>query len=120
MKKKRHFKKSKFDPYINEISEYLAAGTPVSKIVEKLDNYFDDAVNADALYAFINSRGLKTKYSGGLGRYYEPPVCDKCENCHEVIGLNNKLVRMCYSTRLISWSVKTSPDWCHLRERQAG
>lgn len=108
-------KASKFDPYINEISEYIAAGMPVRAICECLDEYFDDIVNEDALYNFIRSRGLKTKYSGGLGKHYEPPRCDKCEGCHEVIGLNGKMVRVCYYTQLISWSVKTSPQWCYKR-----
>lgn len=114
--KKRH-KKSKFDPYINEISEYLAAGMSVRAVAEQLDEYFNDAVDENALYTFISSRGLKTKYSGGLGKHYEPPRCDKCEGCFEVIGLNDKPVRICYGSRLIGNGVKTSPAWCHLRER---
>jgi len=113
---KRH-KISKFDKHINEISEYLDAGMSVRKIAEQLDQYFDDAVNEDALYSFIASRGLKTKYSGGLGKYYEPPRCESCEDCHEVINTNNSTVRMCHYSRLINNSCKTSPVWCPKRKK---
>jgi hypothetical protein len=113
----RHHKKSKFDPYTNEISGYLDAGMSVRNIAERLDEYFDDAVDENALYAFISSRGLKTKYSGGLGRHYEPPRCNNCEGCFEVIGLNDKPTRICYGARLIGNGVKTSPEWCHKRKK---
>lgn len=113
-------RKSKFDPYINEISEYLASGMSVRKIAKHLDEYFDDVVSEDALYTFISKRGLKTKYSGGFGKHYVPPKCDQCEGCNEVIGINDKPVRMCYNTRLIGNGVKSSPEWCHKRERQVG
>lgn len=117
---KKRKKSSKFDPYINEISEYLASGMSVRSIAEHLDMYFDDIVSEDSLYSFIASRGLKTKYSGGLGKYYEPPRCENCENCHEVINVNESTIRMCYYSRLINNSCKTSPQWCPKRERQVG
>lgn len=115
---KKRIKKSKFDPYINEISEYLASGMSVRKIAEIIDVYFDDIVDESALYAFINSRGLRTKYHGGLGKNYKPPICDKCENCHEVLNTNGNTIRMCYYSRLVSRSCKTSPEWCPKRKKE--
>lgn len=114
-------RKSKFDPYIEEIKVFADMGYSIRKIAEELDQCSGDIVDESALYAFMRNRNIKSKhFQGGKNRGYQPPVCAECEGCFEVIGLNDKPVRICYGARLIGNGVITSPPWCHKRERQVG
>ncbi|MBH1941665.1 hypothetical protein I5677_12250 [Mobilitalea sibirica] len=106
-------RKSKFDPYINDIIYYLNLGYPVIRVAEQLDQYFDDIVDMSALYTFIRSRALKNTSV----RKYRVPHCDNCEDCHEVINTNDEGIRMCYYCRLIPNSVITAPLWCPKRTK---
>jgi hypothetical protein len=122
--KKRH-KASKFDPYINEISECLSAGMSTEKIAETIEHYFADIVSEDALYAFIRSRGLKSRVTqGGTNLNYKAPMCKDCKCCYTIKSLNGKNdMRICSkSERVIGWTAQTSPIWCEKRreERQVG
>jgi hypothetical protein len=121
--KKRH-KSSKFDPYMNEISEYLSAGMSTGKIAETIEHYFDDVVSKDALYVFIRSRGLKNRVTqGGTNLNYKAPKCQECKCCYTIKALDGESnIRICdRSERVIGWAAQTSPVWCEKRgeERRA-
>ena len=116
--KKRH-KKSKFDPYIDEISKCVEAGMSVRKIAETIECHFEDIVSEDALYAFMRARGLQSRVTqGGTNINYDIPHCEGCSNCLTVINTNESEVFLCLpSRRIISRSCKTSPIWCEKRKK---
>lgn len=117
----KHHRKSKFDPYIEDIKSLVSMGYTVRQVADELDIIMNDTTDESALYGFMVSREIRTQnYSGGKNRKYQAPQCNTCEGCFEVIGLNGNPTRMCYSSRLISGSVTTSPPWCPRRERQVG
>ena len=47
----RRQKKSKFDPYINEITKYVMAGMTVREIAELVQYHFDDVVDESDIFA---------------------------------------------------------------------
>lgn len=115
----RKNRRSKFDPYIDEIEKWLDMGLTIKQIAEELEINFDDVVDESALYSFVRSRNLKSKvFPGGKNREYQPPRCEDCEECYYIIGTNNQKMKTCRSEqRVVPKSVKTSPPWC--KERQA-
>ena len=113
----RRHKKSKFDPYIKEIAIYLSMGMSTRQIAELIEYHFDDIVSESALYAFIRSRGLKSKVTqGGNNPNYDIPLCEKCDDCETIINTANNEVLLCVpAKRLINRSCKTSPMYCPKR-----
>lgn len=114
---KRKRRKSKFDPYLEEITEYIEAGMSIREIAEKLSPYFEDAVADGALYSFIESRGLHSKVTmGGRNKMYDIPLCSKCDECWEIQNTAYSTVQLCVPCkRLVNRSCKTSPMWCPKR-----
>jgi hypothetical protein len=115
----KRFKKSKFDPYINEIKSLVDSGCSARQIADAIEGKMDDVVDDSALYVFIVSRGLRTKRTreenaGAI------PHCERCENCMTVMNTNDNDVWLCVETkRIANKSCRTSPQWCPKRERQA-
>ena len=114
---KRH-KKSKFDPYINEITEMVGMGLSTNKIACAIEKYFEDIVSNDALYVFIKHRGIESKVKKGLNA----PKCEGCQGCYTVTSHDGKSnVRICKKSNRAIWgSVKTSPPWCEERRLKDG
>lgn len=117
--RRRRKKTSKFDPYINEISDYLDMGMTYQQVADAIEYRFEDVVNKDALVTFIYARGLKSRITmGGTNKNYTAPHCQGCDGCLEVVGLDGvKRVRVCTTTmRVIGWTTNTSPIWCEKRK----
>ena len=51
-------RKSKFEPYIEEIGKYVVTGMNLEEIAQLIDYHFDDAVEIDALRRFMKKKGL--------------------------------------------------------------
>lgn len=119
--RKRH-KKSKFDPYISEIAQYVIAGMSVREIAELIEYHFDDVVSESALYTFLRSRGIQSRVTmGGTNLEHEAPCCDDCGDCLMVINTNETETRLCLpSRRIVSKSCHTSPMWCRKRGEMFG
>jgi len=113
----RRHKKSKFDPYINEITKYVMAGMTVREIAELVQYHFDDVVDESAVYSFMRSRGLKSKVTqGGTNPNYDIPNCDECKDCIRVINTRETETRVCMSQkRIIPKACMTSPMFCPKR-----
>jgi hypothetical protein len=110
-------KKSKFDPYLNEITEYAAAGMTVQGIAERIQKYFEDYVEESAVYAFMRSRGIQSRVTqGGTNLNYKAPRCTDCDNCITVINTTGKDVLLCLAAkRIVNRTCTTSPMWCQKR-----
>lgn len=113
----RRYKKSKFDPYINEITKYVIAGMTVREIAELVQYHFDDVVDESAVYSFMRSRGIQSRVTmGGANLKYNAPKCNECSNCLMVLNTNETEVRMCLpAKRMIRACCTTSPMWCEKR-----
>jgi len=118
----KRFRKSKFDPYIAEITKYVIAGMTVREIAELLQPYFDEVVDESAVYAFMRSRGIQSRVTmGGTNLEYDAPRCSKCEQCWTVHNTTDREVLLCLpAKRLINRSCKTSPMWCIKRGENLG
>jgi hypothetical protein len=118
---KRH-KKSKFDPYIEEITKYVVTGATVKEIAELIEYLFDDIVDINALYCFMRSRGLQSRVSmGGTNKDFTAPYCRGCDDCIEITNTHHVKSLLCLAAKtMIPKTCTTSPIWCHKRERQAG
>lgn len=117
---KKHFKPSKFDPYIIEIAKYAAMGMSTREIAELIEYHFDDVVEESALYAFMRSRGVQSRVTmGGTNLEYNAPKCDECKDCMLVINTADKESRLCLlSRRLVATNCSTSPIWCKKRNNR--
>lgn len=116
--KKRRFRRSKFDPYIIEITKYASMGMTVQEIADLISYHFDEPVSKDALYPFMRSRKIQSRVTmGGTNLEFEAPNCDECKNCIEVINTKGSNIRICLTAKkVVSRSCKTSPMWCYKRE----
>jgi hypothetical protein len=115
---KKRIKKSKFDPFKNEIEEYMLAGMSTPQIAVKIQKHFDETVDESALYGFTRSRGLRNRVTrGGTNLNYKAPRCENCEDCYMGIAMNGKYkIKICGKNhRVIGMSVNTSPMWCEKR-----
>jgi hypothetical protein len=120
----RH-RKSKFDPYITEIVQYVVTGMSVREIAELIEYHFDDAVNVNALYRYMRAKGIKSMVTqGGTNLEYDVPKCDGCTECQTILNTHENKLNLCMlSKRIVSKSCFTSPMWCEKRkkaERQVG
>lgn len=115
-KQKRH-RKSKFDPYITEITKYVLAGMSVQEIADLISYHFDEFVDKEAVYAFMRSRGIQSRVTmGGTNLEFSAPKCDECSDCLTVLNTNKTEVRVCLpAKRMVSKSCYTSPMWCQRR-----
>ncbi|MDF2615416.1 MAG: hypothetical protein K0Q47_71 [Sedimentibacter sp.] len=111
-------RRSKFDPYIEEISDLLKTGLSINKVADLISIYFDDPVDMSALYAFAYSRGLDRRVTqGGTNKNYSIPNCNKCKECIKVLNTHDSEMLLCFKAkRLISKTCKTSPMWCDKRK----
>ena len=104
----RRERKSKYDPYREQIEEWCGAGIPVKSMVVKLGQGF----TWQGLDCYIRSKGLRTKASVYEARNH----CDSCEYCRSYINTNGGNGRLCtLSWRTIQKGVICCPTWC---ERQ--
>ena len=88
-------KKSKFDPYLNEITEYAAAGMTVLGIAERIQKYFEDYVEESAVYAFMRSREYSHESHKAEQILTIKPQDVDCDNCITVINTTGKDVLLC-------------------------
>ena len=114
----KRFKKSKFDPYIEEIKALVDSGCSARQIADAIENKMDDVVDENALYVFITSRELRTRRTREENVSLIPR-CEGCENCMTVLNTKDNDVWLCVEAkRIANKSCKTSPLWCPKRERK--
>ncbi len=51
-------RKSKFEPYTEEIGKYVVTGLSVEEIAQLIGYHFEDAVDVDSLRRFMKKKGL--------------------------------------------------------------
>ncbi len=117
---RRRKKRSKFDPYIEEIKSLLDTGMSVHNVAEIIETKMDDIVDDNALYTFIKARGLRSLVTqGGTNKDFTVPDCRSCEHCMMIQNTGDSDVMVCLkSKRMISKSCQTSPMWCELRQEE--
>ena len=110
---------SKYDKYIQEITQYRLSGMSVAEIETALLAKMPDA-NASAINAFCRSRKIPSLITQGArgDRNEMIPCCSGCSECYEVIGLKEgQKDRICRkSNRRILKACTTSPMWCEKRD----
>ena len=113
-------RKSRLEPYADEIKAMISAGCTYSKIADEMSLHFDDwAVSYGAIAGFVKKNGLESKVTQGCkdDRIFIPQ-CDGCESCMLVLNTTkSSRVRVCMELKeIVSRSVVTSPMECPKRE----
>lgn len=113
-------RKSKLEPYADEIKAMISDGCTYSKIADEMSLHFDDwAVSYGAVACFVKRNGLESKVTQGCRNdRIIIPQCDGCESCVLVLNTTkSSRVRVCMELKeIVSRSVITSPMECPKRE----
>lgn len=112
-------RRSKYDPYLEDIADMIAAGCTYAQIEEALWEKGLESANSGSIAYICHEKGIRSRVTKGArdGRYI--PCCDGCENCRDVRNTTGKSVWICTRLmRLVSKSVKTSPVECPKRREK--
>lgn len=109
--------KSVLEPHIDFIRAQAALGKSTKQITEALDPLLDSTLCVETVAKFIRKNNIKLRYSGGMGRGYEPPRCNGCPDKLAIKHVDGTPAALCYKDlRIISSRFhNTSPDWCYKR-----
>lgn len=117
---KRRPRKSRFDPYIDEIRDMVASGMSYSQIADEFSERMDIDIEPCTIGYYVRCRGLQSRVTRGKndGRVFIPH-CKSCEYRSEVMNtLRTGNWLMCEKMRaIISRTCQTSPMDCPLREK---
>lgn len=110
---------SMFNPYLEQISEWLEVGWTHGMIADKLSEITDCDVAITSIYYFCKVNDLKSRVTQGAknGRI-DIPHCDDCSECVRVWNtLKTSKHRVCKELMsMISPACLTSPMECPRRE----
>lgn len=120
MAKKYKRRKSRLDPYIDEIKEMLATGCTYQQIADAMSEHFENwMVTTNNIYSLVHNRNLRSLVTKGCrNNRIDIPHCDGCDKCILVLNTTKSAkVRVCVELKeIVSRSCATSPAECPKRE----
>lgn len=109
----KRVRKSMFDPYREQITEWCAQGMSVKEMADRLEDMTGELFFETGIYAYIYRHNLRFRPWQDV--YDARNQCSKCEFCHTYTNTNNGKGRICSkSWRTIQPNVRHSPTWCEL------
>lgn len=116
--KNRKSRKSKLDPYIDEIKEMLEVGCTYQHIAEVMTDCMNGEIVSDSqVWQIANNRGLITQVVKDA-KSRDLPHCDNCNQCLRIKSTTKATkYRICMELRqAIPQSCRTSPMECRKRK----
>jgi len=104
-------RRSKFDPYEEQITKWCQAGMPVKEMADRLFEETGEIFDEPAIHSYIFRHRLRER--PWVDVYEARNQCNECEHCHKYINTNNTEGRICsLYWRVIQNGVRHSPFWC--------
>lgn len=104
-------RRSKFDPYKEQIRTWCLEGKPVREMADKLMEIDEGLSDEQAIHTYIRRHSLRNRPWQDV--YDARNKCDECDHCHIYTNTNNTEGRICcLSWKTIQPNVFYSPKWC--------